>query len=246
MKTDLGKVTSIQLTLAISVIPEQIAILTKGFNKFVSENRVKISLCESASISNKSLEKILIQMLKLQQEVILSGLVDLCITVSLNHYYVIVQAEEMILTNPTKMDFNKYSQKWYYKYNHVLLVSEKRYSLLQMFTHEGVCSWTKYRIILSLAPSRPWILAKSFQDISKSGSHKHCQKLWRNLIDHAWEIQKEENWSIRTDRGITHSKSWMIIHGQSCYCRGCISENMTNFVNIGSFKLRFSFGSWTM
>ena len=50
-------------------------------------------------------------MLKLQQEVILSGLVDLCITVSLNHYYVIVQAEEMILTNPTKMDFNKYSQK---------------------------------------------------------------------------------------------------------------------------------------
>ena len=54
MKIYLGKVTSIQLTLAISVIPEQIAILTKGFNKFVSENRVKISLCESASISNKS------------------------------------------------------------------------------------------------------------------------------------------------------------------------------------------------
>ena len=84
MKIDLSKVTSKQLTLAISFIPEQIAILTEGFNKLVSENRVQISLCESASISNKSLEKILIQMLKLQQEIILIGLVcHLCITVSL-------------------------------------------------------------------------------------------------------------------------------------------------------------------
>ena len=82
MKTDLCKVTSIQLTLAISVIPEHIAM--EGFNKLVSENRVQISLCESASISNKSLEKIVIQMLKLQQEVILIGLVNhLSITVSL-------------------------------------------------------------------------------------------------------------------------------------------------------------------
>ena len=35
MKIDLGKVTSIQLTLAISVIPEDVAILTEGLNKLV-------------------------------------------------------------------------------------------------------------------------------------------------------------------------------------------------------------------
>ena len=34
-KIYLGKVTSIQLTLAISIIPEHIAILTEGLNKFV-------------------------------------------------------------------------------------------------------------------------------------------------------------------------------------------------------------------
>ena len=41
MKIDLGKVTSIQLTLAISVIPEDIAIVREELNKSAWEGSFK-------------------------------------------------------------------------------------------------------------------------------------------------------------------------------------------------------------
>ena len=84
MKIDLGKVTSIQLTLAISVIPEHIAILTEGLNKLVKENQVIISLCKTTSIWKKSLVKHKFKILKSQQEVIPIGFVyHLCIIIML-------------------------------------------------------------------------------------------------------------------------------------------------------------------
>ena len=53
MKINLGKVTSIQLTLAISVIPEHVAILTEGLNKLVKENQVIISICKKSLVKHK-------------------------------------------------------------------------------------------------------------------------------------------------------------------------------------------------
>ena len=94
MKIDLGKVTSIQLTLAISVVPENIAILIEGLSKLVSENQVKISLCQTTSICKKILVKPEFKMLKSQQEVIPIGLVyHVCINVMSRPGYVIVQPD---------------------------------------------------------------------------------------------------------------------------------------------------------
>ena len=41
-----------------------------------------------------------------------------------------------------------------------------------------------------------WKIFKKFkqiQEISKSGGQKYCQTLWRNPVDHIWQIQTDED-----------------------------------------------------